>query len=189
MKKKAITQIAFEFLSIVFAVLLALGLNTYKQSIDAQNESATIKKSILKECKENAIKIDSMLLGNQAYFKYLDSLVSLEPADVNSVSFYYDLDLLTNAAWTIAQNNSAVNNLDQEFLVAVAEIYQAQEFFSEFSRSFFENIGTFITKQDETDPYNTALSLYFNVSTMNGTAKSLQVSYDSLFSTYGENKK
>ena len=39
MKKKAIAQIGFEFLSVVFAVLLALGLNSYKQELDFENES------------------------------------------------------------------------------------------------------------------------------------------------------
>lgn len=186
MNKKALSQIAFEFLSILFAVLLALGLNSYKENIDANIEADIIKQSILKECKENQLKVDSMLLKNEAYYSYLDSLVSLEPDDVDGVSFAYELEFLTDAAWVIAQNNSSINNLDQEFLVSVAEIYQSQAFFTEFSRSFFENIGTYVSRQDEVPPYNTALSLYFNIDVMNSTAKSLQENYKSLFTEYSE---
>ena len=179
-----IGQLAMEFISVVFAVLLALGLNSYKQSIDINEEAEIIKASILKECHQNKAKIDSMLIANQSYASYLDSLVSLDPDEVNNVTFKYNLELLTDAAWVIAQNNSAINKLDQEFLINVAEIYQTQIFFTEFSRSFFENLGSFVIKQDENPPYSTALALYFNVNIINNSCSELLNTYQDLFDKY-----
>ncbi|MEO1254747.1 MAG: hypothetical protein AAFY41_07675, partial [Bacteroidota bacterium] len=179
-----IAQIAFEFLSILFAVLLALGLNSLKESIDSDNEANTLKVSILKECAENQLKVDSLLINNQDYFNYLDSLIRLDPDDIESIPFQYNLELLTNAAWVIAQNNSSINNLDQDFLVSVAEIYQSQEFFTEFSRSFFENFGSYLSQQDDVTPHTMAISLYFNLNVMNGTARSLQEEYRNLLTKH-----
>ena len=184
MNKKTIWQVVFEFTSILFAVLLALGLNAYKGNVDAKNEAEVLKRSILKECKENRIKIDSMLIKNKSYYNYLDSLVSLDPDDVSSVPFAYDLEFLTNAAWTIAQNNTAINQLDQEFLIALADIYQSQEFFTDFSLSFFKSIGEYATQQDNIPPYNTALSLYYSISVMNSNMESLREDYDMIFEEY-----
>ena len=59
MNKKALTQIAFEFLSVVFAVLLALGLNSYKQNLDLKNEAKFLSQNILNECRSNLSKLDS----------------------------------------------------------------------------------------------------------------------------------
>ena len=168
----------------VFAVILALGLNSYKQSLDSESEALVLKNSIIKECQENLIKVDSMLIKNQDYADYLDSLVSLEPDEVNRVMFKYELELLTDAAWVIAQNNVAINKLDQDFLISSAEIYQSQVFFTEFSRSFFQNLGIMATKQDEIPPYSTALSLYFNISVINNGANDLKKSYQELITKY-----
>lgn len=177
MNKKAIARIAFEFISVVFAVLLALGLNSYKQSVDAEDEALILKSSILKECTENLIKIDSFRINNSEYYSYLDSLVNLGEDEVDDFFFQANIELLTNGAWTIAQNNSSINRLNQEFLIEAAEIYQTQEFYSEFSVSFFENVGNYLNRQDEVTPYTTALSLYFNMNVLNNSAEELSKQY------------
>ena len=184
MKNIPFGQLAMEFVSVVFAVILALGLNSYKQALDAESEAIVLKNSIIKECQENLIKVDSMLIKNQDYANYLDSLVSLDPDDVQGVKFIYEIELLTDAAWVIAQNNAAINKLDQDFLISSAEIYQTQVFFTEFSRSFFQNLGIMATQQDETPPYSTALSLYFNISVINNGANDLKQSYQELITKY-----
>ncbi len=181
MNKKTVWQVVFEFTSILFAVLLALGLNSFKSNIDLKNEARVLKKSILKECQENSIKIDSMLINNRDFYNYLDSLVSLPPDDVVGVSFSFDFEILTNAAWTMAQNNNAINQLDQDFLIQMAEIYQSQTFFTDFARSLFTSLGDYAMKQDDVTPYNAALSLYYNIHVMNSSLESLQEEYALLF--------
>ncbi|MEQ9467005.1 MAG: hypothetical protein RLN88_06300 [Ekhidna sp.] len=184
MKKKALTQIAFEFLSIVFAVLLALGLNSYKQSIDLEKDAKTLKKSILLECRNNYARIDSTMYMNKDFYNYIDSLVRLNPDDITNVSFNYGFELLANSAWNIAQNNKAINALDQQFLLDAADIYHTQEFYTEFTSSFYQNMGQHITQMDEIPPYNTALSFYYSLNVMNSAAGDLQDKLKLLFDTY-----
>ena len=184
MKKKALTQIAFEFLSIVFAVLLALGLNSYKQSIDLEKDAEVLKKSILLECRNNYARIDSTMQMNEDFSNYIDSLVRLNPEDVEGVSFNYGFELLSNSAWNIAQNNKAINALDQQFLLDVADIYHTQAFYTEFTSSFYQKIGQHITQMDAIPPYNTALSFYYSLNVMNSAADDLQSKLAVLFDSY-----
>jgi hypothetical protein len=186
MNKISVPQLILEFVSVVFAVLFALVLNSRKQNADRWEDAMTIKAAILTECQKNKVKVDSILIKNEAYFNYLDSLVNLDPDDVTSVSFKYDHDLLTNAAWQLAQNNPASNQLEQDFLLDAAEIYQAQIFFSEFATTFFKNIGDYVIRQDETPPYNTALSLYFNLSVMINSSSDLSKAYNEFLNDYQE---
>ena len=65
MKKKAIAQIGFEFLSVVFAVLLALGLNSYKQELDFENESDLLRERIITEVIANKTRLDSVIIRNE----------------------------------------------------------------------------------------------------------------------------
>ncbi|WP_421878218.1 hypothetical protein [Marinoscillum sp.] len=170
-------QLSIEFLSVVFAVLLALGLNSYKQSLDTRSEAKLIKESILLECRTNYAKIDSTLSANQAFYDYIDSLVQLGPGEVNNVSFNYSFELLNASAWSIALNNNAVNYLDQESLLFAAEIYHTQEFYTDFTSSFYQNLTEHITRMDEVPPYNTALSFYYSLNVMNPSANELQSKY------------
>lgn len=184
MKKKALTQIAFEFLSVVFAVLLALGLNSYKQNIDLKNDAKMLRKSILLECRNNYTRIDSTMYMNRDFNNYIDSLVRLDPDDINNVSFNYGFELLANSAWKIAQNNKAISVLDQQFLLDAADIYHTQEFYTEFTSSFYQNIGQHITQMNEIPPYNTALSFYYSLNVMNSAATDLQDKLQLLLDTY-----
>ena len=183
-KKIPFGQLAMEFISVVFAVLLALGMNSYKQSLDTQSEADLIKKSILLECKNNYANIDSTLVANQEFYDYVDSLVHLDPEDVNNVSFNYSFELLNNAAWKIALNNKAVNYIDQEFLIIAAGIYHTQEFYTDFTSSFYQNLAEHVTRMDEVPPYNTALSFYYSLNVMNSSAHELQSRYQEFIDKY-----
>ncbi len=184
MKKKAIAQIAFEFISIVFAVMLALGLNSFKQNIDAEIEAEKIKNSIIRECKLNLTKVDSTLKKNEAYASYPDSLVRIEPNKVEGFYFAYEFELLTNSAWKLSQNNNVTNNLEDNFLIAAADIYQTQSFYQEFSEQMFQNIGLLLARQSELEPGDLALSMYYDIGVINNTAEDLKGNFKEFLSQY-----
>ncbi len=184
MKKKALAQIAFEFISIVFAVLLALGLSTYKNSIDMENEAMSVRQNIIKEFQTNLQKIDSVLIKNSVYTSYLDSIVQLQPETVNSFYFDYDFELLTHSAWDIAQNNNSTSLIETQFLLDAADIYHMQNFLEGFAGSVFENIGMALMRKNELQDYNMALSVYYSVNLMNNVSASLKESYTEFLDNY-----
>ena len=174
MNRKAIAQIAFEFLSIVFAVLLALGLNSVKQNIDAKTEADKIKKAIVNECRLNLSRVDSTTAKNKDYAEYLDSLIQLDNEDIGGFYFAYDFELLTSSAWKLSQNNLVTNNLPDTFLMEAAVIYQTQSFYQNFSEKTFQSIGALIAQQEGLEPADMALSMYYNVAVINNVAEGLR---------------
>lgn len=189
MNKKTLSQIVFEFVSIVFAVLLALGLSTYKNSIDLENESMNVRNNIIEEFKTNLSKIDSALYNNRLYTKYLDSLVSLPPEEVNSFYFDYSFELLTHSAWDIAQNNNSTSLIETQFLLDAADIYHMQNFLEDFAGKSFENVGIALMRKNELEDYNMALSVFYNVNLMNNVSNSLKESYTEFLEKYDTSSK
>ncbi len=180
----SVPQLLIEFLSVVFAVLLALGLNSYKQSRDVRQSANTLRSAIISECKKNLSKIDSVLIKNRDYEAFLDSLVRLDEDKVSGLYFSYSFQLLTNGAWVITQNSSAANTIDQEFLLDAADIYHSQEFFHDFSTQFFQNVGMILSNDDQRKESNLVHSLYYNVNVMNSTASELKKDYVSFLAKY-----
>ncbi|MFT6866822.1 MAG: hypothetical protein ACJA08_001660 [Cyclobacteriaceae bacterium] len=140
LKNISYTQLAVEFISVVFAVLLALGFNSYKQSLDTASEAKVLKEAILRECESNLAKIDSILIKNQEYRNFLDSIVRMEE---NEFQFYfsYEFEMLTKGAWEIAQNHNAINNLDPKFILSLSNLYNSQNFYLDHSSFVFKSVG------------------------------------------------
>lgn len=182
----SLSQLIIEFLSVIFAVLFALGINSYRETRNHKKEAHNLKLAILHEFKTNQIKIDSMLHNNQLYFDYLDSLVKMDRNAVKSVQLNYKLDLLTSAAWQLAQNNASSNLIDQEFLLSAAELYQTQDFFINYASGFFQNVGADLKRQHETSDYDTALSLYFHMNVLMSFSHSLSKGYADFLIKYAE---
>lgn len=180
-------QIIIEFISVVFAVLLALGLNSYKETKSMNSEAQKLRAAVLNEFRTNKVKIDSIILVNQDYFNYLDSLVKLDKEQVTFVQFQYDLDLLTSAAWDLTQGNQATSLLSQKFLLEAAELYQAQDFFTSFTSEMFKTVGQLIHERESTPPYNTAVTLYYNMNILMNAAKDLSYGYDTFLKDFSEN--
>ncbi len=127
MKKRSnIYPILLEFISVVFAVSLALALNSYKQSIDTEKKAISLQASIYQECKRNKIKIDSIIINNEAYINFLDSIIRVE--DKENVRFYFDFsfELLYRSFWNMEQNSDAFDQIDKDFIFKVSGIYENQ---------------------------------------------------------------
>lgn len=182
----SLSQIIIEFVSVIFAVLFALGINSYRESRNQKKEATNLKMAILNEFKNNQVKIDSMLVRNKEYYDYLDSLVKMDRSEVKSVQFIYNLDLLTSAAWHLVQSNSASNQIDQEFLLDAAELYQTQDFFINYASGFFQNVGALLKDQNNTSDYDTAMSLYFHMNVLMSSANGLSKGYQDFITTYNE---
>ena len=184
MNKKALWQIISEFISVVFAVLLALGLNSYKQNVDAEAEAERIKDSIIKEVELNLSRVDSTLYKNQDYANYLDSLVRMDPDDGNGFYFAYDFELLTSSAWQLSQNNSVTNSLNEDLLIEAAAIYQTQSFYQNFSEKMFQSIGQLLAQQDQLKESDMILSMYYNIGVMNSVAEDLKSKQENFLSKH-----
>lgn len=181
------SQLIIEFISVVFAVLLALGLNAYKEAANAKKEAIKLKQAIIQECKNNLSKLDSVTVNNKAYLDYLDSLVQIGPSYTKGTFYFtFEFQHLTNGAWTIAQNNPAVNELEQQFLMDAADLYQGQEFYKSFAFSVFEKVGPMIIDYERLKAANLAQSMHYNISVLFNSISELKKGYQEFLEKYDQ---
>ncbi len=168
--KQSISQILIEFISVVFAVLLALALNAYKESLETRRKADKIKESILMECLSNQEKVKSVLDDNREYFDYIDSLSQLQEKDVKGFGFKFEFELLTKSAWEIAHNTDAVNSINQEFLLQAADLYELQEFIMTFSQEIFSQVGVFISRAESYNSAELVQTMHYYLRIINSVA-------------------
>lgn len=182
--KISIPNLIIEFVSVVFAVLLALGLNSYKQSLDNEAAAEAMKKAIISECHQNYLKTDSLITNNREYSILLDSLVQLNSEDIPHVPFFYHFELLTHGAWEAAQRGNNMQDIDPQFLLDAADIYHTQQFYTDFASSFFGNVGSFLAHQNSLDQANMALAMYYYTGVLNNSVDDLRLKYEGFLAKY-----
>lgn len=183
MNKKAIWQIVFEFLSIVFAVLLALGLNSYKQSRDLQAESEALKLQITQECESNLEKINWILERNGEFKSYLDSLRKEE--NVKGFSFNYSNEFLSSSIWNSSQGSSAFHTIDPDFLSGAAEIYELQDFYMSNTNDLLKTFGDILMQLDNDNTNKMIHVAHYYLTNILSTAAELQETYEEFLAQYG----
>ncbi|MEO9485421.1 MAG: hypothetical protein ABJG47_18320 [Ekhidna sp.] len=175
MKKKALTQIAFESLSIVFAVLLALGLNSYKQAWDLQRESQLLKKNILKECRSNLEKLEVAIQENEDFQLFIDSL--LQSDEIRGFHFSYNNELLSSISWNFTKTSRSFQYMDPVFLTEAAEVYENQDYYMQIANQMFEHLGDMIMQVDNIKPRTLTQTGNYYLSNLISASKNLQEDY------------
>lgn len=181
--KKTIWQILFEFLSIVFAVLLALGLNAYKESLDLNHESKTLREKIIKEVKRNKLEIDSVITVNTTYMAYLDSLLSLDE-ELESFQLSIASELMASSSWKFTQSAKSFTHIDSDFLDDATELYEQQDFYMLISNQMFQNLGDMLLLSDKSDKM--VVTSHYYMSNILQTAESLRDNYETFVKTYDQ---
>ncbi|GAB4240021.1 MAG: hypothetical protein Tsb0034_16320 [Ekhidna sp.] len=182
MKKKAIWQIAFEFLSIVFAVLLALGLNSYKQNKDLESEGKLLRERIITECRRNTSELDSVILLNQEVFSFIDSLSQLDDLNIGGFDVNIANRLLTKSAWIFTQASRSFSFMDENFLNDAALLYEQQDYYMTISNQMFEKLGDMLLSDPDAEKMVTLIHYY--LSNLNNTSAELRRTYADFLKEY-----
>jgi sensor c-di-GMP phosphodiesterase-like protein len=186
MKKKAAAQIGFEFLSIVFAVLLALGLNSYKQNMDLEDEGRLLRARIITECKRNLSELDSVIVENEEFLTYVDSLKQLDEMKISGFSISIASELLTKSAWTFTQASRSFSYMDEAFLNDASILYEQQDYYMTISNQMFEKLGDMLMLDSDADKMVNLIHYY--LSNLNATSRQLKKTYTEFLEEYNINK-
>ena len=186
MKKQSIWQILFEFISIVFAVLLALGLNSYKQNQDLKSESEVLTTKILSEVSKNLQKIDTVIAENTDFKIYLDSLQKSKTIDGFNLEF--SSKLLSKSAWQFTQASKSFHFMESEFLDEVTELYEMQSFYVDISDQMFHNFGVMLLNMDNTKPKTMVATANYYLTNLLSASQDLREVYKELLSKYDKEK-
>lgn len=172
-----------EFISVVFAVLLALGLNSYKQTHDLKKESDTLSKKIIAECTRNLEELDSVNIDNNKYLAYLDSiLVSNE--DIRSFRIDINGELLNSSAWKYTQNSPAFNHIDNQLLDKATQVYELQEYYMKVSGQMFETIGQMQMFSDNIESNTLLKTCHYYTRNVVSAGEQLEKAYEEILADH-----
>ncbi len=182
------TRISFwplfiEFISVVFAVLLALGLNSYKQTQDLKEESTTLTSKILAECSRNMSALDSVNLQNREYLYYLDSLLSTDE-EIHSFRIDISGELLHSSTWKYTQNSPAFNYISGDLLNDATEVYELQEYYMRISGQMIQNIGEFQLRSNTVETRTLLKTCQYYVRNIVNAGDQLEESYEELLADH-----
>ncbi|GAB5525828.1 MAG: hypothetical protein Roseis2KO_37000 [Roseivirga sp.] len=133
----------FEFASIVIAVVLAMGLTEWRQSyLNHKMADASFDKIVL-EVRDNLeeLKQDSLRIANdlETMTEWVRQWTLNEKKVPLGVNFTFSF--LSNSALEVAGINQSLTFLPSEKVLAIAEIYAAQDFYSESASKIFDIMG------------------------------------------------
>ena len=131
--------IAVEVFSVVFAVLLALGLNSWREERKNIQLGKKAVASIVLEMKSNIAELDDAITN---FNIRLDSLKlqqeRLKNGSDEESSFGYDHPVLNKTAWNTANITQAVQYMDTKLVMDISEIYIVQDMYTDLGFSYFK---------------------------------------------------
>lgn len=143
----------FEFSSIVIAVVLAMGLTEWRQSyLNHKMADASFEKIVL-EVKENLEELQRDSLKMAQDLETMTEWVrqhSLKEKKVPlGVNFSYSF--LSSSALEVARINQSLTFLPTDKVLAIAQIYDTQEFYSENAAKIFGIMGDLQAKINDAE--------------------------------------
>ena len=166
----------FEFMSIVVAVVLAMGLTEWRQDYLNQRLANKSFGNILVEIRENLeqMKEDSARIAKDREFMtdWVRKKVREEEAPDFQASFR--LSILSEAAWEVAQLNQSMTHLSNEQNMETAEIYALQRFYGQKAAQVFDLMGMLQSEardQDSEEFFKVVQKLRYHLSLVFNTVK------------------
>ncbi|MGB3465067.1 MAG: hypothetical protein WBA74_07350 [Cyclobacteriaceae bacterium] len=128
--KNKVERLLWEIPAVVIAVLLALALNTWKET---KAEKATTEESleaILQEVNENAVALADFMTVNQVHLdelrKLRDSIETYDLKGVQDMKILFEYTLLSDAAWETAMKKEINKYYGTTVTRGLAKIYSIQ---------------------------------------------------------------
>lgn len=129
LRRKA-PELALEALSVVFAVLVALGVDEWRENRQNQERADRALVAITGEVRSNRAELEENLANNVALLGTINEAAradSLPPG----LNISYEYSLLATSAWETAQVAQATQFIPLERVQSLARLYGLQRLFEE----------------------------------------------------------
>lgn len=188
-KKAWIGKLLMEFVSVVFAVLLALGLSHWRQTAAEEKLAEKALVNVFLEIYRNQKDVADEMISYQERLKkvqvYKDAY---DNGDEVKYSLGFNIPLLSNAAWNVANSTGAVKDFDQELLLELSSLYAFQEMYQKNGIEYMQHMNTVEFKKRE-NARAIIDSNYGQLRTFEQWSKILSDAYLQFVSTYGPGYK
>ncbi|MEJ2203493.1 MAG: hypothetical protein P8170_05245 [Gemmatimonadota bacterium] len=139
MIRRKLPQLLLEVASVVFAVLVALAVDEWRQDRENGQLAQRALAGIATEIRGNLGELDDARDANRAMLVVLDSALTSETPQGFGVHFEYAL--LSSAAWQTSQVTQAIHFVDYGLVQRIARVYDLQTLFVESQRGLVDQMS------------------------------------------------
>ncbi len=129
--RERLPEILIEAGSVVFALLLALAANEWRDARQRHQLGEDARRSILAEVRGNRQELDKTLAENHAELADLAARLARPPRDsAGSMRWSMSLAQLSSAAWRTAQATQAASDIPFDALLPISRVYETQDIYT-----------------------------------------------------------
>lgn len=170
-----------EVAGIVFAVLLALWLEGWREDIERQERADAYLERITIEVTENRVELIDAIAGNKERMVGLKSALDDEDLSLRRLAPFLEVSAgsTINAAWQAAQVTMATSTMPVDTVSRLAAIYETQDYFTSYVRFFFQRFGDLVVEAQNEETSRVAVQkLYFHFQIANSLAEQVVRQYN-----------
>jgi len=175
-----IITIFIEIISVVFAVLVALGVDQWWEKRENVELASKLKTEIEGEIQKNLVETEKT---HDNYTSTFDTImVYLEGPDslLLDIKLNIELAILTSATWNTAQMLRATHYMDYDWVIEVATQYELQSIYLESQKQFLDVLGKLAEEQAGDNPRKLFNSLVGRLFVLNSLQDGLIEGYNDL---------
>lgn len=159
-KKETLKKVLIEIASVVFAVLLALGLNHWREDLADEALAEQALKNIVIEIRSNMRDLEAEFTDYEAQRDTLRARrQKVLDGDQEAGGFGYNHPILYNSAWRMANSTGAVKDLDLDVVMELSALYIMQETHQKHGFDYFRSF----TSLDFQKPENKLAAINSNL--------------------------
>lgn len=140
--RSKLPELAVEAFSVMLAVLVALGVDAWREDRANQELAARARTSILDEARGNLEEIQGTRDDHIALLEALAGEVASLVSGGDSAEVEFNFALLSSAAWQTAQVTRATQFLDFDWVRRIARLYHLQELYDDRQAAVVDMMGT-----------------------------------------------
>lgn len=129
--REKLPELILEAVSVVFAVLLALGVDEWRETRSRNALAERARASILEEIRSNEAELRRTRDANRALQQKIEeTLLEVQRREGEpSLELNFQIALLSSASWQTAQMTQAANFLDFDWVRRVSNVYELQDLY------------------------------------------------------------
>ena len=150
-KRLNIQRLIFEFISVSFAVLIALLVNQWREDHNNGKLAEKAIYNIKRELQENKDVMANLIPSHKSTLAHIDSVIGRKENNISTVDSIISIDvtLISSSAWEMAKITNAIFYLDFDDANKMAKVYNLQSYYESILKQFIlKNSYSYQSDQD-----------------------------------------
>lgn len=171
----------FEVFAIVFAVLLALWLEGWREDVERQERADLFLDRIRAEISQNRENLKETIQQHEEYMAGLEAAIKEGDTSIETVGPFLQIEgsATNSSAWQSAKMSQSISQMPPETVADLASIYDTQAYYGNYLAFFFQNYTDLATAIEMGDASKLhARKFYRHLDVTNTLAEQLLRRYD-----------